>query len=246
MRNPKTSDLRDRFLALAVPHPADRHAPGWRAPLARHAPARAGMARGGRCTGALTVLLVPKTSRGEHGLLPLSGDEDRRPARSLRAGLDLFAGRLFPEARDIQRHARRRAAARLAGRFRARSKAAHACSPSTSSGRAIRCLARCAILKPGEPAREAAIWHNRLFNPALPDTVHVVAFQPDWASAKSDRGARRPKKRVPLEFAVGLVQLLEWMIGRGLEADQKLARQHVAVLLIVGQLRSISGCAPSR
>jgi hypothetical protein len=42
-------------------------------------------------------------------------------------------------------------------------------------------------LKPGDAAREAAIWHNRQFNPALPETVHVVAFQPDWAQAKADR-----------------------------------------------------------
>lgn len=43
-----------------------------------------------------------------------------------------------------------------------------------------------AALKPGDAAREAAIWHNRLFNPALPETVHVVAFQPDWASAEAE------------------------------------------------------------
>jgi hypothetical protein len=42
-------------------------------------------------------------------------------------------------------------------------------------------------LKPGDAARDAAIWHNRQFNPALPETVHVVAFQPDWAQAKADR-----------------------------------------------------------
>ncbi len=44
------------------------------------------------------------------------------------------------------------------------------------------------LLKPGDAAREAAIWHNRLFNPALPETVHVLAFQPDWASARADLG----------------------------------------------------------
>jgi len=46
----------------------------------------------------------------------------------------------------------------------------------------------CAVtaLKPGDPARDAALWHNRLFNPALPETVHVVAFQPDWASAEAE------------------------------------------------------------
>jgi hypothetical protein len=38
----------------------------------------------------------------------------------------------------------------------------------------------------GSAAREAAIWHNRLFNPALPDTVHVLDFHPDWASAVAD------------------------------------------------------------
>ena len=41
-------------------------------------------------------------------------------------------------------------------------------------------------LEARQPAREAAIWHNRLFNPALPDTVHVLGFQPDWASAGAD------------------------------------------------------------
>ena len=57
----------------------------------------------------------------------------------------------------------------------------------------------CAVsaLQPGDAAREAAIWHNRLFNPALPETVHVVAFKPDWASAKADR-MREGRKTVSL------------------------------------------------
>jgi hypothetical protein len=51
---------------------------------------------------------------------------------------------------------------------------------------AYRLTCTVAALKPGDPAREAAIWHNRLFNPALPESVHVVAFQPDWASAEAE------------------------------------------------------------
>ena len=39
-----------------------------------------------------------------------------------------------------------------------------------------------------EPARDAAVWHNRLFNPALPGTLHVLGFQPDWASAEANPG----------------------------------------------------------
>ena len=47
----------------------------------------------------------------------------------------------------------------------------------------------CAVsaLQPGDAARDAAIWHNRLFNPALPETAHVIAFKPDWASARADK-----------------------------------------------------------
>jgi hypothetical protein len=48
----------------------------------------------------------------------------------------------------------------------------------------------------GKPAREAALWHNRLFNPALPDTAHVLGFRPDWASASADPWPRR-KSRSP-------------------------------------------------
>jgi len=54
----------------------------------------------------------------------------------------------------------------------------------------------CAVreLTPREAAREAAVWHNRLFNPALPDALHVLLFQPDWASATAipaPRGGKR-------------------------------------------------------
>jgi hypothetical protein len=36
-----------------------------------------------------------------------------------------------------------------------------------------------------DPAREATLWHNRLFNPSLPDDVRVLAFRPDWVKAEA-------------------------------------------------------------
>jgi hypothetical protein len=42
------------------------------------------------------------------------------------------------------------------------------------------------LLTHGDPARAAAVWHNRVFNPLLSDAVHVVAFHPDWAAATAD------------------------------------------------------------
>ena len=39
--------------------------------------------------------------------------------------------------------------------------------------------------EPGEAIREATLWHNRLFNPSLPDDVLVLGFRPDWKSAEA-------------------------------------------------------------
>jgi hypothetical protein len=38
--------------------------------------------------------------------------------------------------------------------------------------------------EPGEAIRDATLWHNRLFNPSLPDDVAVLGFRPDWKSAE--------------------------------------------------------------
>jgi hypothetical protein len=46
-------------------------------------------------------------------------------------------------------------------------------------------------LAASDPAREAAVWHNRLFNPLLPGTLHVLGFRPQWASAEADPAPRR-------------------------------------------------------
>ena len=32
-------------------------------------------------------------------------------------------------------------------------------------------------------AREASLWHDRIFNPSLPDDVLVLELKPDWSKA---------------------------------------------------------------
>ncbi len=43
----------------------------------------------------------------------------------------------------------------------------------------------CAVRRLGQrdEARAASLWHNRIFNPALPDDVLVLELKPDWAKA---------------------------------------------------------------
>jgi hypothetical protein len=41
------------------------------------------------------------------------------------------------------------------------------------------------LVRTGDPARAATLWHNRLFNPSLPDDVMVLGFRPHWQSAEA-------------------------------------------------------------
>jgi len=46
----------------------------------------------------------------------------------------------------------------------------------------------CAVdrLVPEDEAFQATLWHNRLFNPGLPDDVMILSFTPDWSSAQAN------------------------------------------------------------
>jgi hypothetical protein len=63
------------------------------------------------------------------------------------------------------------------------------------SRQSYRIAAEVRALKSGHAAREAAIWHNRLFNPALSDNVHVLEFRPDWLSVEADPAPARRTSR---------------------------------------------------
>jgi hypothetical protein len=58
---------------------------------------------------------------------------------------------------------------------------------------------RCAVfaMATDDPARDAALWHNRIFNPALPDDVHVLAFRPDWVNAEVKPGPSAGSSPLP-------------------------------------------------
>jgi hypothetical protein len=45
----------------------------------------------------------------------------------------------------------------------------------------------CAVLDlpKGDSVREAAIWHNRAFNPSLPDDAIVLGLKPEWKPARA-------------------------------------------------------------
>jgi hypothetical protein len=46
------------------------------------------------------------------------------------------------------------------------------------------CRAR--IVGPKEPSHQATLWHNRLFNPNLPNDAVVLGFKPDWKNVHAE------------------------------------------------------------
>jgi hypothetical protein len=174
-------ELRDRFLAwqcgirqIAMREEGGRPSPGMRPRLLDKA--------GREIAPALTILLIPRDPSEstaffrfqvmrsadpreiyEHALAFLQADYFQKPETFS----DLLSA-VLPEGSEV--------AAALA--------ADGACTLVFEQfGQTYRLPCAARALGTCDPAREAAIWHNRLFNPALPETVHVIAFQPDWASA---------------------------------------------------------------
>jgi hypothetical protein len=41
-------------------------------------------------------------------------------------------------------------------------------------------------LKASDAAHQATIWHNRIFNPDVPNTAVVLGFRPDWKNVHAD------------------------------------------------------------
>jgi hypothetical protein len=181
---PSAQQLRDRFLAwqcrirqIAMRQDGGRPSPGMRPRLLD--------ASGGDLASALTVLLLPHDPAEstaffrfqvlrspdprdlyERALAYLQADYFQRP--------ETFSDRLIavlPEGSAVAAALTAQGSCILA---------------FDQFSQTYRLPCAVAALKPGDAAREAAIWHNRLFNPALPETVHVVAFQPNWASAEAE------------------------------------------------------------
>ena len=45
---------------------------------------------------------------------------------------------------------------------------------------------RTALTAPGDPLREETFWFCLLFNPGLPPSCPIVAFEPDWHASDSE------------------------------------------------------------
>ena len=142
---------------------------------------------GREITPALTILIVPREPEESTTLFRFQVQKTNDPRDIYERGLALLQADYFqlPKTFSDQMTAVLTADSAVAAALLSE----HACVLEFDQFRQ-RYRLPCVVtaLPSGDPVREASIWHNRIFNPSLPDDVQVIAFQPDWAMAQARPG----------------------------------------------------------
>ena len=195
MKPPAGQSLRDEFLAwqcrirqIAMRQDGGRPSPGMRPRLLDQA--------GRNMVPGLTVLMIPRDPSESTAFFRFQVMRSADPRELYERALGFLQATYFqqPASFSDQLLAILPEGSEIAAALTAQGRCILAFEQFSQ---AYRLPCAVSALQPGDAARDAAIWHNRLFNPALPETVHVVAFQPDWTSAKAER-MREGRKTVSL------------------------------------------------
>ncbi len=186
MSKSKRKSLRDSFLTwqcqvrqVAMREDGGRPSPGMQPRVLDEA--------GAELAPRLTVLLVPKDPKESTAFFRFQALKYADPREIYQKALAYLQAEYFQNAKAFK--GRLLATLPADAPLTATLLSAKHCVLAFAQGRyAFRLPCRVKLLKPDNADRAATIWHNRVFNPALPETVHVVAFKPDWASARAEAG----------------------------------------------------------
>jgi len=178
-----TEEIRDHFLGwqcrirqIAMRQEGGRPSPGMRP--------RVLTTTGSVLAEALTVLIVPKEPEESTAFFRFQVQKSADPRLVYERGLAFLQAEHFQGPADFSD---RLTALMPAGSPVLATLLADAtCSLEFDQFRQFYSLP-CAVfrLDESDPAREATIWHNRIFNPSVVADVEVVAFRPDWASVEA-------------------------------------------------------------
>jgi hypothetical protein len=133
----------------------------------------------------MTVLLVPREPRESTAFLRFQVSRSNDPRAVYETGLGFLAAEFYqePELFSDEMTALFAPGSQTAKRV----VAAKSCLldfAQYSQHFTMSCRIRRLAAK--DPAYQATWWHNRIFNPDVPRDVAVLAFRPNWKSAKAD------------------------------------------------------------
>jgi hypothetical protein len=128
---------------------------------------------------AMTVLIVPKAPQEATAYLRFQLQRTNEHSRAYEAGVKYLAGEFFQEPDGFSDE--------MTATFLAGSKSAEAIAAARTClldfeqySQRFTMFCRVRKLKAGEAAHEATLWHNRIFNPNVPNSAVVLGFRPQW------------------------------------------------------------------
>jgi len=142
-------------------------------------------AAGAELAPALTVLLVPEAPDEATAFFRFQVLKSADPRETYEKALRYLQGDYFQKSHSFSDRllATVQADAPLADALLA----AKRCVLDFAQGRyAFQVPCKVKELEDGDTNRDAAVWHNRIFNPGVADTVRVLAFKPDWKTAETN------------------------------------------------------------
>lgn len=132
---------------------------------------------------ALTMLLTPKEPEESTAFFRFQVMKSADPRETYEKALRFLQAEYFQDAKQFSD----RLLAVLPGDavLAETLTASRRCVLDFAQGRhGFRLSCKVKVLKADDAERAAALWHNRVFNPTLPETVQVLAFKPDWKTAE--------------------------------------------------------------
>jgi hypothetical protein len=134
---------------------------------------------------AMTVLIVPKQPEKSTAYLQFQLQRTHEHSRTYKAGVKYLAGDYFqqPELFSDEMTALFAADSKIAARM-VKLKDCLLDFEQYSQRFIMFCRAR--KLKASDAAHQATLWHNRIFNPDVPNSAVVLGFRPDWKNVHAD------------------------------------------------------------
>jgi hypothetical protein len=128
---------------------------------------------------AMTVLILPKTSSASTAYLKFQAQKTNEISKVYEAGVKFLAESYFqePELFSDEMTALFQEGSRIAERIRKRGECLLDFEQSSQ-----RFTMFCSVrkLRGSEAAHQATLWHNRIFNPNVPNSAVILGFLPDW------------------------------------------------------------------
>jgi len=134
---------------------------------------------------AMTVLILPKAPQESTAYLKFQVQKTHEPSKVYESGVKYLAEAYFqePEGFGEEMTAVFQRGSRIAEQIH---KARECLLDFEQSAQRFTMFCGVRKLKASEAAHQATLWHNRIFNPNVPNEAVILGFRPDWRNVYAE------------------------------------------------------------